>query len=83
MIWVLARAYADEPLKLQALSDWGNAIEVAKGDEDKPIGFPARFVFDFDETLYAALRQAFRKGDRTKLLNMWTKATPFDPRTIA
>jgi hypothetical protein len=74
---VLVRAFRGEPVKLTALADLGEVIEVTGEDETKTIGLPPSAVYRFEEKLFAKLRSAFLADDREELESLWRKARSF------
>jgi hypothetical protein len=58
---ILGRAYHDEPVKLMAVADWGNAIEVRREGDQSTIGFRKEWIYRFDSTLFAQLSPLSRE----------------------
>jgi hypothetical protein len=71
---VIGRAYGDEPIKLIAISDWGNAIEVKREGDTDSVGFRKEALFQFDQSLFDQLSAAFAEKDRTALMRLWGAA---------
>lgn len=74
---VLVRAYRSEPVKLRALADHGETIEVFGNKEDTTLSLRATSVFQFDESLFGRLRRAFESCDEKKLEKLWEEARRF------
>jgi hypothetical protein len=74
---VILKGFTGEPLKLVAVFDRGDSIEVAKNLSDEPMPFHADCVFRFDAHLLAELNQAAENHDDRGLREAWHKATPF------
>ena len=80
---VLARAYADKPLDRVLVARSPKLAYIATemlsstaADDSAGVGFPVNCVFEFDETLFHSLSEAWRQGDRRSLLSLWAKAHP-------
>lgn len=85
---VIARAYADRPLKrlvtgkAHGLTYLANPSVDISELEGSPggVGFPDSAVFEFDSDLMDSLDSAWASGDGTKLKQLWRKATPLSER---
>lgn len=70
----LVRAFGDEPCKLQVAAN-GSAILVV-GDGGESIPYPAAFVYEFEDKLFADLSDAYARGDMEHLTSLWRRARP-------
>lgn len=81
---VLARAYGDRPLDRVTVGRDGSVVFIADPTVDKAVrntigegvGFPAKFVFEFDAALYDSLRAAWASKDQMRLSALWGDAKP-------
>ena len=81
---VLAMAYRGEPLRRvfcvrsKALIYLANPerLGAVENGASSPVGFPARDVFEFDEALYARLREQW-KANGTTDGTLWRSAKPY------
>jgi len=78
---VIAEAYEREPLDRQLVgAEKGLCYLVPFGstdddpDEIRGVGFPERYVFEFDGQLLADLTAAFQADDTERLTELWAKA---------
>ncbi|HKC82906.1 MAG TPA: hypothetical protein VKD46_02795, partial [bacterium] len=71
---VLARAFADEPVRLRAVRVADGVVEVAGEDAALSIGWPPAFAYRFDAALFGRLRAAYDRGDQATLTRLWGKA---------
>jgi len=71
---VLARAFEDEPVRMLVVGTGPGYVEVSRSANGPTIGFPAAFVYEFDEALYAGLRKAYQAGDSATLYALWANA---------
>jgi len=78
---VIGRGFGDEPIKLVALRDHGQAIEVIAEHEpeDKAIGFRKDWLYSFKPELFAKLRSAYQAGNGERLSHLWATAERYSP----
>ena len=74
---IILKGFSDEPLQLLAIFDRGDSIELAPTQSDEPMPFQPESVFEFDQQLFAELRQAADTHDERRLSKAWKLATPF------
>jgi hypothetical protein len=74
---VILKGFTGEPIKLLAIHDRGDSIEVAHDIHDEPMPFHNDSVFVFDAGLFNELQSAADVDDEAKLARAWSKATPF------
>lgn len=73
--FAIARAYADEPIKVVARTHLGSAVELGFESRDGLVYFPAQDVFKFDKELFVNLTAAYDESDKEKLLKLWNEAS--------
>lgn len=79
---VLARAYRDRPLDRVLVEARDGVAYIANPSVDNSvrntigtgIGFPAQFVFEFDDELFARLSAAWDHADAALLSRLWGEA---------
>lgn len=74
---IILKGFNDEPLRLLAIADRGDSIEVARELSDEPMPFHAAYIFKFDADIYAELERAATRRDARKLNQTWERAKPF------
>ena len=74
---VMVCAYANEPVRLNALSVGTDYVIVAGQDLTKTIGFPMDCVYRYEQELFERLRLAFKDGDADTLTQLWDNAEPY------
>ena len=79
-VFVIIRAFADEPVRLQFVGVRGNAVDAIGSDKNSPMPFHLARTYRFDEGLYGKLRKAFESSNHAALAKLWEAAKPFDPR---
>jgi hypothetical protein len=80
---VIARAYRGRPLDRVTVGRQGRVVFVADASVSDAIrntigdgiGFPAKYVFEFNAELYESLSGAWEAGDLGKLEELWSRAT--------
>lgn len=53
-------------------SNWGSGrVEVIGSDPRWSLRYPALLVFNYDESRFSALREAYEQGDSERLDGLW------------
>ena len=66
-------------LYIDSISNGYIALKPVLGYYNTPICFPQMFVYKFDEKLFGELKQAYKKGDKELLKELWSKAKRWEP----
>jgi len=83
---VLARAFEGKPLRRIVWEEKGEIVMIfhpdyyeraLRGEDARPIGFPAEDVFEFDEALFKSLLAAVQRGGHDSLEGLWKQARPY------
>lgn len=83
---VIARAYGDEPLDRIATGRASGVTYILNPstisstgiEPNSGVGFPDRFVFRFDQSLWERLWEAWEHGNTDDLLRLWDEASPIE-----
>ena len=78
---VIVRSYGDEPVRMVALQDLGNAVEVAREGSDVSIDINRIYVYEYSDEAFHRLSEAFRSGDTSLVRSAWKSATPISQVT--
>ena len=81
---VIAMAYKDRPLDREVVGETDKLIYVAnlsglnsmERAAASGVGFPPDCIFQFDETLFDSLEEAWDRDDLGKLKELWSRAQP-------
>lgn len=74
---VLVRSYGGQPLKLKAIRNRGDVIEVARDNPAQSIGHWPEDVFVFDDNLYYQLCASYDAEQMDEVASMWARAVLF------
>lgn len=74
---VIAKAFGNKPVQLRAGQKQRGYVEVTGADDSKPIRFPVKDVFCFEQDLFAQLDAAYKEHDSESLRSLWTRAVPY------
>ena len=76
---VITRSFDDKPTAVPMVGKKGNVIVVGNPKTTGTTGFPARGVFQYDESLFWKMLRAYENGKRQKLSELWNSASRFQP----
>lgn len=78
---VMVRGFGGEPTKLLMGEKRGSRhVEVFSLARSASIGFPIVDVFAFDQGLFDQLSDAYQRGDKSALGELWKSAAPPAPQ---
>lgn len=83
---VITRAYGDRPLSRIIAGYYDEGVFVinpsvnrsAEEIQSSGVGFASRYVFEFSESLFRKLEQAWDSDDRAGLSDLWENAKPYE-----
>lgn len=83
---VIAKGYGDEPLDRVTAGTEGGVVYILNPTVNRPVdnldsagvGFPGSCVFEYSDTLWADLSDAWKAGDIGRLRTLWSQAVPID-----
>ena len=71
---VIVKGFLGEPAKLWAIEDMGSSVRVYGTDERKPIGYPKRYVYHYNELVFKDIKKAFESCNQVELNRLWEQA---------
>jgi hypothetical protein len=80
----IAKAYGDEPLAREVVEETAghcylvnpDALNSKSESEVRAVGFARETVFQYDDALFASLREAFESNRPADLARLWSQARP-------
>lgn len=88
---VIARGYGDEPLDRATAGIEGDVVFIVNPAVNRPVdnltaagvGFPTSCVFEYSESLWRDLSDAWARADLQRLQSLWSQATPVSAMSCA
>ena len=76
----MAKSQDCRPKRLNIVAIYDDTVELADQTNSNPnaplLRFSRAIVFEFEEELFARLSAAYGKHDKTRLADLWKRATP-------
>lgn len=74
---VLARAFGDEPCRMNVQGIADGSIVVYRDTPSAAIPYPRAYLYEWDDGLFAELLKAFKAGRHEALTDLWSRARFF------